>query len=115
MPDGNKFKQRKINMNAPSILINNAKKSGFPVRWFQDKDAGVVSLVYPSGKVDGPMLVSDADAIIQASKDFRKKQDEWKKQKVELAWKGHEIRQGQENKVAANVRRTLTALRIGTR
>ena len=102
-------------MNAPSILVTNAKKSGFPVRWFQDKDAGVVCLVYPSGKVDGPMLVSDADAIIKASKEFREKQESWKKNKIEMIHKNHQIRQGREVKIAANLRRTLVSLRVGTR
>lgn len=106
-------------MNTPSILINNAKKSGFPVRWFQDKDAGIVNLVYPSGKVDGPMTASDADKIIQASKDFRATQEEWKKNRLEhqIAAEhfNHHIRQSRESVSAATVRRTLTAMRMMTR
>ncbi len=101
-------------MNIPAICFTNAKKNGLPVKAFQDKEAKIVMLVYPNGKVDGPFSESDADDIIKASKDFKKKQESWSKNHesrlIEIRHKVHQFNQFNDSRNAQTSKKIVSSI-----
>lgn len=67
------------NLKVPTIILTTARKNGV-CKWRQD--SGIVCLVYSNGSVKGPFIESEADEIISASKEFRKKQEQFQQNRV---------------------------------
>lgn len=67
------------NLKVPTIIFTTARKNGI-CKWKQD--SGIVCLVYSNGSVKGPFIESEADEIISASKEFRKKQEQFQQNRV---------------------------------
>jgi hypothetical protein len=67
------------NLKVPTIVLTNARKNGV-CKWRQD--SGIVCLVYSNGTIQGPFSEKDADEIISATKDFRKKQEQFQQNRV---------------------------------
>lgn len=89
-------------LKVPAIVLANAKKFGI-CKWKQD--SGIVCLVYPNGLVNGPFLESDADEIISATKEFRKKQEQFRQNHVRIRHNEHRKNAQLNHVVAKNCRK----------